>query len=611
MKKITLTSRSLSLNVFLLIAVFILLPAYVGMIVLKSSFETYLQRELNSQIVTSIKKGEVDFSDTFQKMAVISNIFAQDDQLLNLLSDDNSTYWDRNKRFDQLVNTIMINNLFNLDGIRITMFDRQKRNYANWGLYFNDYSFLLDEDWVSDSLNYKGHIAWSLFTPSFIIGENEKYISMARSLLYPAYTGDRMATIIISINEKFIDNLLMRSNPGGDFVRVCTADTAEDVFSLNKINYGEVSAKALLDDVQKSGSGSLVRSAGGKSYLLTYYSIDSPWTPEKQRLIVLYFSDYQQIAGKLNALSMSINIGMIVFVAVLLGIVIFISRNIAKPIKLLSERVNEYTRTQKIVPSGIQRNDEIGELNAAFAEMQIKISDLFEKLRMENEVREQYRFRALRAQINPHFLFNTLNTIRWMAMIRRQDNITDTIDALSRILDYSMSRTGEIAAVSDELEMIQSYVHIQNYRYGENLEVTVDMEEGVRELGIVKFILQPAVENSFIHAFKKIRGKKQLYITGRIKDGRLKLYVKDNGSGIEQARLDELQKRLDSSLPAEDRPGIGLSSVQQRIRSAYGQEFGIRVTCGTEGVSVEYTLPIIETIRTTETEGGYEKAAGG
>ena len=252
-RKITFTSKSLSLNVFLLITLFLLVPVYISIIILKGSYEAYIQRELNSQIVSTIQKGENEFNQTFEKMAVISNMFALDNDLLDLLTDDSSSYWDRNKRFDELVNTITINNLFNLDGIKITMFDNQRRNYANWSLFFNDYSFLLEEEWISDSQVFKGHITWNLFTPSFVIGENEKYISLSRSILNPAYIGERVATIIISVNEMFINNLLISNDAGADFIRVCTTDTVDDILSINRINFQRsIDLKDLLEKMRKT-----------------------------------------------------------------------------------------------------------------------------------------------------------------------------------------------------------------------------------------------------------------------------------------------------------------------------------------------------------------------
>ena len=594
MRSPAVSFKSLSLNVFLLIVLFLLVPFYVSMIILKSSYEAYIQRELNSQVITAIQKGEGEFLDTFQKMVVISNVFALDRELLNLLRDEQSDYWDRNKRFDELVNNLLINNLFSLEGIKITMFDHLNRNYANWGLYFNDYSYILGEDWVKSGL--VGQITWSLFTPSFVIGEDEQTISLARPILYPTYTGERIATIIISINEKFINALLRRNDMGADFIRVCTTDTLENIFAVNGVNFlRKEDLASLLEEAGKTETKSLLCEAEGRRYLLSYYTINSPWMTGNRRLEVLYFTDYQRITERLKTLSMTINFVMLPFLVILLGIVGIISGNIAKPIKLLSGRVSAYTKTQIITPFTIRRRDEIGELSRAFLDMEIRINDLFEKLREESEIREQYRFRALRAQINPHFLFNTLNTIRWMALIRRQDNIVDTINALSLILDYSMGRTGDSAALEEELRMIQSYVHIQNYRYGEDLEVSFDIEEGTANCAVIKFILQPAVENSYLHAFRRHRGKKNLVIAAKRDGQKLKLYVRDNGSGMNAETLNDLRKSLDQENNWETRSGIGLFNVHQRIRSGFGSEFGLHIeSIEGEGTAVEYVLPLAE-----------------
>jgi two-component system sensor histidine kinase YesM len=593
---LTLPFRSLSLNIFFLITLFLLVPVYIGFIFIKRSNETYIQRELNNQIITTIQKGEGEFLDTFQKMAVISNVFTLDRELLAILRDENSSYWDRNKRFDELVNTLRVNNLFSLDGIRITMFDDQKRNYANWGLYFNDYSFVMDESWVIPSLIHKELISWSLFTPSFILGENENYISLARSILYPSYSGERLATIIISINEQLISALLKRNDQGADFIRVCTAGTLEDVFTAEKIKLLRKGDLEFLLEKPKSQTGdSLLCEVDGKRYLLSYYTLGSPLMAESERLKVLYFLDYQRITDRLSALSLSINYGMLILLVILLGIVVFISGNIARPIRMLSNNVKAFTETRKISTFPGNRKDEIGELGRAFTDMEIKINDLFNKLKEESEIREQYRFKALRAQINPHFLFNTLNTVRWMALIRKADNIVDTINALSRILDYSMGLARELASLGEELEMIQNYAHIQNYRYGEDLEVTVAIDQGAEKLGLIKFILQPMVENSYLHAFKKIQRKKILHIAGRQSNGKLLLFVEDNGSGIKAEKLHKLRENLKEENNGEEREGIGLVNVHRRIRASYGEGYGISISSREgEGTIVEYSLPIIE-----------------
>jgi two-component system sensor histidine kinase YesM len=459
---------------------------------------------------------------------------------------------------------------------------------------FNDYSFILDEDWVKASVTYRGHITWSLFAPSFVQRENERYISLARSILYPAFTGERLATLLISINQREINTMLTRNDMDADFIRVCTEDTGEDVFMTDTGDaVGPEDIRRILRENGGTGSGGRLCEISGERYLLSYYTLTSPFTFNGQRLVVLYFTNYRRIAGSLSALSRMINFRMLIFLMILAGIIGIISRTNAKPIRALEEKVNLFTQTREIGAFNTARRDEIGDLSRAFGDMEVRINELFDQLRRESEIREQYHFQALRAQINPHFLFNTLNTIRWMAGIRKADNIVDTINALSKILDYSMSRTGELSALKDELEMIRGYVHIQNYRYGEDLEAGIHIEKETEDCRIIKFILQPIVENSFIHAFKNVRGKKILLITGRREENRLKLFVRDNGRAMTGERLAELRELLEGDSP-EAETGIGLLNVHRRIRAAYGEGFGLTLESGTgEGTTVEYTLPLL------------------
>jgi two-component system sensor histidine kinase YesM len=602
--------KSLSVNVFLLIMVFLLIPIYISLIIFRKSYENYIQQELSNQIIANIKKGEDEFYQTFQRMANISNVFTSDRELINRLNDNNISYYNKTKRFDEVVNTLLTNNLFDLKDIKITMFDTQKRGYANWSLNFYDYSFILDEDWVRDSLVYKGHITWSLFAPSFVQMENERYISLARSILYPAYTGERLATLIISINQREISARLTRNGMDADFIRVCTEDSAEDVFGMDNVNILQPEdIRRLLRETAGTENGGMLCDLGGNRYLLSYYTLPSPWVFNGQRLVARYFTDYQRITDNLTLLSQSISYGMLFLLITLIVIMAVIAYTIAKPIRILDKKVNQYTRTRKISIFNTRRQDEIGDLNRSFLDMEIRINDLFDKLRQESELREQYHFQALRTQINPHFLFNTLNTIRWMAVIRKADNIEDTINALSRILEYSMGRMGEIAVLGEELEMIRSYIHIQNYRYGEDLEVRIDIEKELEEYHIVKFILQPVVENSFIHAFKKIRRKKMITITGRREESCLKLYVQDNGAGMSRERLAELRTRLAQG-DGRNKAGIGIVNVHQRIRAGYGDDeagtvFGLSLdSTPEEGTVVEYTLPLFKEDKVEENHGG-------
>ncbi|MDR1638012.1 MAG: histidine kinase [Treponema sp.] len=592
-------SRRLSFNIFLIVFLFLLIPVYVSFMLIKTSYENYIQQELSSRIGAGIKKGEDAFHAAFQRMIAISNFFVLDRELISLLADGDSSYWDRNKRFDGITNGLQVNNLVSLDNIRITMFDRYNRNYANWGLYFHDYSGIMGEEWVERSIAGKGLISWNLFAPSFVRQENEQYISLARSVLDPAYTGNRVATIIVSMNQKAINNILSLGDMNADFIRIGTRETLEDIFALGGANsIHREDLQRLLAETGKSGN--LLCDLGNRRYLLSYYTLDSPGTFAGD-LKVLYFTDYQRVSDSLSTLFRRINAGMVFFIAALTGIVGLISWSVARPIRVLDEQVRRYTQTREVGVFSAVRKDEIGDLSRTFQDMGERINALFERLRQESEIREQYRFQALRAQVNPHFLFNTLNTVRWMAAIRGADNIVDTINALSRILDYSMSRSGDMAALGEELDMIRSYAHIQNYRYGEDWEVKIEVDAGLLRYRIVKFILQPVVENSFVHAFKNRRHKKIITLDGRRESGGLVLFVRDNGAGMDREKLAELRDSLNREESGENRdsiqgrrtPGIGLLSVNRRIRAC--GDFGLDIESSPgRGTTVVFRLPLIE-----------------
>ena len=141
--------------------------------------------------------------------------------------------------------------------------------------------------------------------------------------------------------------------------------------------------------------------------------------------------------------------------------------------------MDSYTIEEEIRGIDILRKDEIGSLNRAFVRMSDKLKEAFRRLKAEQEIQERYRYESLRAQINPHFLFNTLTSIRWMAVIRGADNIVESIDALANLLRYSFGRDREQAYIKEELENIKNYVYIQNLRYGDHVSLDIDVDQEI------------------------------------------------------------------------------------------------------------------------------------
>ena len=305
---------------------------------------------------------------------------------------------------------------------------------------------------------------------------------------------------------------------------------------------------------------------------------------------IFIFTNYKEVTSSIEALTNKMN-GVIAISIMLVILLTYVSiKMLVKPIGLLTEKMKEYTLEQEITGIDIQRKDEIGHLNRAFVRMSDNIKSLFAKLDKESREKEQYRYESLRAQLNPHFLFNTLTSIRWMALIRGADNIVDSIDALASVLKYSLSRSNEEVTLKDELENIKNFIYIHNLRYQDQCVLELDSMDEIEDLKMMKFILQPVVENSIIHGMDKNKKELNIRVYGYIEEETLLLFVEDNGIGITK----EAVEKFASSKNGGRMTGIGLKNVDTCIRMTYGEQYGLTIEGMKQGgTCVTYRLPIL------------------
>lgn len=237
-------------------------------------------------------------------------------------------------------------------------------------------------------------------------------------------------------------------------------------------------------------------------------------------------------------------------------------------------------------------NDEIAYLSEAFNDMMLRINTLIDEVYEQKLRRNQQELRALQAQINPHFLYNTLETINWMARVKGVPEVAGIIRALSDMMRYSISHNEEIVAIEKELAHVQNYCTIQQARYGEKFKVSYEMDDDILDCNIPKLTIQPLVENAIVHGLKGIASHGLIRIGGGIRDQKICLVIRDNGVGMDAATAGAiLQER--PSAGDDVHSGIGVSNVQQRIKLTYGEEYGLRVISAiNEGTTFEIWLPI-------------------
>ena len=213
------------------------------------------------------------------------------------------------------------------------------------------------------------------------------------------------------------------------------------------------------------------------------------------------------------------------------------------------------------------------------------------QIEQEQEDKRKAEIRLLQAQINPHFLFNTLDSLRFTAMMSRADTVSDGLSALSHILRNSIIDDNSFITLSDELRCIEDYIVIQKIRFGEFIELCKQIEPGTEDCLIMKFLLQPIVENSIIHGMQKNR---TLDITiSAVRDAdQIRITISDNGSGFD---MDEKIDRETHRIKSSKMSGIGLENVRQRLELEFRSEqsFSIQSEKGT-GTSVVIAYPFMK-----------------
>lgn len=285
----------------------------------------------------------------------------------------------------------------------------------------------------------------------------------------------------------------------------------------------------------------------------------------------------------------------VVLLAVMLGGTLFfsvvISNSISKPIRQLSELTDQVAKGDLSVRSDIENGAEFKVLSDSLNIMIEKLSNLIETVKMEQSNLREAELNLLQEQINPHFLYNTLDTIMWLAEGGNQEQVVEMVDSLSHYFRVSLSKGHSKITLKEEEEHIRSYLEIQQVRYKDILEYEIHLPKEQELFRIPKITLQPLIENALYHGIKNKRGKGKITITGWLEDNQICITVADNGLGMTQERLDEIRECLEKR---EEKDFYGLYNVNERIRLYYGSQYGIEVkSIYQEGTQVSIRIPAI------------------
>jgi two-component system sensor histidine kinase YesM len=349
---------------------------------------------------------------------------------------------------------------------------------------------------------------------------------------------------------------------------------------------------SILARASSSAKGQFVHSFSGSDTFFVYYELPGTGLRIIGQANLDVMMDKAYRIKYITAVSV---VGGIIFTMLLYA---FISDRVTKPIKELQSKMHIAAQGDLEVRFSSRRSDEIADLGNSFNTMIERINELMLVSVREQENLKKAEFRALQAQINPHFLYNTLDSIVWMSQASRHEEVMTMAVALSRFFRLTLNGGREIVTVGEEIEHVKNYLIIQRMRYAGVLDFEISANPLVSRCKMIKLTLQPLIENAIYHGLKTKRGGGKIWISGEFSDeGTISMTIRDNGSGMSGERLIEVEREMNREIIDNEATsgGYALRNVRERMRLLYGSRFELSLASKPdEGTTVRMVFPAAE-----------------
>lgn len=303
---------------------------------------------------------------------------------------------------------------------------------------------------------------------------------------------------------------------------------------------------------------------------------------------VSYMDEIVTTTKELTEFMLWLMLAVLVFVVLL---AYYLSSNLSRPIQSLERSMKLVERGDFSTPIHASGYEEVEKLSNRFNIMVSRIRQLMGQIVEEQEEKRKSEFEVLQAQINPHFLYNTLNSVVRLAESGKNEEVVTMITSLSRFFRVSLSKGNNVIPIRDELAHIRNYLIIQNIRFKNKFEFEIQASDGVMELRTLKLLLQPIVENAIYHGIERMVDQGSIRILAEVMGDKVRFQVKDNGLGIAPERLSTLL----TGVKSEEGSGVGIRNVNERIRLYYGDGYGLEIESELEeGTAVNIWIPVME-----------------
>ncbi|CAM4077385.1 sensor histidine kinase [Paenibacillus alkaliterrae] len=422
-------------------------------------------------------------------------------------------------------------------------------------------------------------------------GRQEKVISFVRNINRIPYR-EIIAYMKININVKVIDNMLVHSD-SNEVERNMRVFIVTEEGNIVYDNKNELTGRTNIDlDTSifagESRSGDMIWN--GKQYLYTYEKSDYT----KWNTMILIPNDFL-LSKQKKSQYILILVGLLAML--LIAVVSYIlSHHITLQLRYMMKKMNRVEQGDLNQRMEFKGNNEISRLSRIYNNMLDSISRLISEVYESKLAEKNAQLSALQAQINPHFLYNTLNIMKSISRIRGIEEVAEMSESLAELFQYSMNNLQHPVPLREELNHIGNYMNIQQHRFSDRFELSCDIPEALRKASVLKLTIQPLIENAINHGLGKMKTGGCITLSARRNGDNLVIEVTDNGKGMDEEKLLELQRSLHSPFRInelrDDMHGIGLQNIGQRIRLFYGEKSDLTIVSSPgRGTTVKLEFP--------------------
>ncbi|WP_034761683.1 cache domain-containing sensor histidine kinase [Rossellomorea vietnamensis] len=579
-----LLQKRLAAKVILTILVVCLIPTVFNSVLFYQSASDVVKENVRESSRQIARQAAESLSFIFSNGSDMSDLIYSNERIQEIVKDDLNHRSSATEEDQEYMTSYLNSNIYTSSFVRILYV--LKEDGMSWGSgTFSPYKLskvnIDGLDWAKEAVRRDGELVWGgLQYDRFSgAGENTDLVLPIIRVLKDFDTMENIAYIQVSLDGKAVldkINQIKLGKTGHFFVVNEQAEVVidNDLNTLHAPVQNKEMRKYILSDK---------REFEFEEDDIPYYGVTEPigngW-------LIVGRVPTSEITGELISIQKIIIGASILFgiLAILVGS--FIAKKVTDPVKILTEQMKLVGEGNLKVRTSVDSKDEIGMMSSEFNHMINRVEDLLQQVKEEQNQKQEAVLRAIKHRINPHFLFNTLSTIRWLVQFKETERANTALTALSKLLEGNMGKTGTFISIKEEVELVEQFMVILQIRYEQKFHLVTDFEEGVEDCEIPRMLLQPIVENAIFHGIVPTGTEGTVWITGNNIPGGIQIEIRDDGVGVEEDKLQRVQK---SSVGDNSYVGIGLSHVADSIRLYFGPDSTFEISSG-DGTVVKLVL---------------------